>query len=76
MKILGIKNCDTMKRAFQWLDSHGLCYEFHDYKKDNIDLDIFNAALEKHGWKVILNQRGTTWRKLADEIWMMNKPLL
>jgi arsenate reductase-like glutaredoxin family protein len=36
LRIYGIKNCDTMKKAFAWLDSRKLAYEFHDYKKDGV----------------------------------------
>jgi len=35
--IFGIKNCDTMKKAFQWLDGHGIDYQFHDFKKAGLD---------------------------------------
>lgn len=35
--IYGIKNCDTMKKAFAWLDKHNVDYAFHDYKKAGID---------------------------------------
>lgn len=65
LTIYGIKNCDTMKKAFAWLDEHGIAYIFHDYKKAGIDagkLDAWSTAL---GWKALVNTRGTTWRKLA-----------
>jgi len=32
VKVYGIKNCSTMKKAFAWLDANGVAYEFHDYK--------------------------------------------
>ena len=35
--IYGIKNCDTMKKAFVWLDKAGIGYRFHDYKKEGVD---------------------------------------
>ncbi len=64
--IYGIKNCDTMKKAFTWLDGHGVKYAFHDYKAAGID----KASLEKWcaamGWEVVLNRAGTTFRKLPD----------
>jgi arsenate reductase len=40
--IYGIKACDTMKKARDWLEAHGVAYEFHDYKIAGID----NATLE------------------------------
>ena len=50
MTIYGIKNCDTMKKARAWLDSHGVRYAFHDYKvagieKDTKSLDEAKASL-------------------------------
>ena len=35
--IYGIKTCDTMKKARDWLASHGVAYGFHDYKASGID---------------------------------------
>ena len=29
-RIYGIKNCDTMKKAFAWLDAQKIAYDFHD----------------------------------------------
>jgi arsenate reductase len=65
--IYGIKNCDTMKKAFKWLDAHDVAYDFHDYKKDGADKEILRRAIEIHGWDSVINKRGTTWRKLSDE---------
>lgn len=36
----GIKNCDTMKKAFNWLEEKGVEYNFHDYKKNGVDVKI------------------------------------
>lgn len=65
--ICGIKSCDTMKKAFNWLDAHNIAYEFHDYKKDGLNQDAFELAVKQHGWDVAINRRGTSWRKLSDE---------
>ncbi len=67
-KIYGIKNCDTMKKAFKWLDTQGVDYVFHDYKKDGAEEDVLTAALQAHGWETVLNRRGTIWRQLPDDI--------
>lgn len=65
--IYGIKNCDTMKKAFAWLDEHGVAYQFHDYKKSGIDSARLHAWSKAIGWKTLVNTRGTTWRKLSPE---------
>jgi arsenate reductase len=64
--IYGIKNCDTMKKARAWLDSHGLAYDFHDYKSAGIDKDRLKRWSDKVGWDILLNRAGTTFRKLPD----------
>ena len=63
--IYGIKNCDTMKKAFSWLDAHGVRYDFHDYKAAGIDVARLKAWSNLVGWEILLNTRGTTWRKLS-----------
>ncbi|MGH8761480.1 MAG: ArsC family reductase [Burkholderiales bacterium] len=63
--IFGIKNCATMKKAFAWLDDHGVRYDFHDYKAAGIDLARLNDWSQRVGWETLLNTRGTTWRKLT-----------
>ncbi len=67
-QIYGIKNCDTMKKAFKWLDSQGISYVFCDYKKDGADEPVLRDAIKTHGWESVINRRGTTWRKLSDDI--------
>ena len=64
--IYGIPNCDTMKKARTWLDSHGIAYEFQDYKKVGIDRGRLEAWSRKVGWETLLNRAGTTFRKLPD----------
>jgi arsenate reductase len=54
-----------MKKAFAWLDDHGVRYDFHDYKTAGIDLTRLKDWSKQVGWEVLLNTRGTTWRKLS-----------
>ena len=65
--IYGIKNCDTMKKARTWLDSHGVAYEFHDYKTAGIAKDKLKQWADELGWETLLNRAGTTFRKLPDK---------
>ena len=66
-KIYGIKNCDTMKKAFDWLAENNVPYEFHDYKKMGISEDKIQEWLTQKPWDVLINRAGTTWRKLSEE---------
>jgi arsenate reductase (glutaredoxin) len=64
--IYGIKNCDTMKKARAWLDTHGVTYDFHDYKIAGIGNDTLKKWSDEVGWETLLNRAGTTFRKLPD----------
>lgn len=64
--IYGIKACDTMKKARDWLDGHGVAYAFHDYKAAGIDRPTLQGWVDRLGWEVVLNRSGTTFRKLPD----------
>lgn len=64
--IYGIKNCDTMKKARTWLDTHKVAYEFHDYKTQGIAKAVLEGWARKVGWEVLLNKAGTTFKKLPD----------
>lgn len=64
MKMYGIKNCDTIKKAKKWLDDHGIAYEFHDYKKDGLSEAQLNHFVTVVGVEALINKRGTTYRQL------------
>jgi Spx/MgsR family transcriptional regulator len=64
--IYGIKNCDTMKKAFAWLDKTGVAYAFHDYKKEGVSKGALEKWCKAAGWETVLNRTGTTFRKLAE----------
>jgi arsenate reductase len=64
--LYGIKACDTMKKARTWLDSHGVRYEFHDYKASGIDAALLARWSKQVGWETLLNRNGTTFRKLPE----------
>jgi Spx/MgsR family transcriptional regulator len=63
----GIKNCDTIKKARKWLDTNGVEFVFHDYRKDGLTNELLNTLESSLGWEAMVNKRGTTWRKLPDE---------
>ena len=68
MKLYGIKNCDTVKKARKWLDENGVDYLFHDFKKDGLDDPLLSSWEKALGWEALINRRGTTWRKLPEEV--------
>ena len=66
VRIYGIRNCDTMKKAFAWLESHKVTYEFHDYKTAGVPPGKLEQWAAKAGWEKLVNMRGPTWRKIPD----------
>ena len=56
-----------MKKAFELLNELGLAYEFHDYKKQGIDAETVKKWLDQAGTELILNKKGTTWKKLTED---------
>jgi arsenate reductase (glutaredoxin) len=65
--IYGIRNCDTMKKARAWLDTHGVAYIFHDYKTQGLPRGALEEWTRAVGWETLLNRSGTTFRNLADD---------
>lgn len=60
MIVYGIKNCDTVKKALNWLKANNKIFEFHDYKKEGITTEKLQSWCSQVGWKNLLNRRGTT----------------
>lgn len=64
MKLYGITNCTTVKKARTWLEEQGQTYEFHDFKKLSVSHELLQTWMSQTGWETLLNRQGTTWRKL------------
>ena len=64
--LYGIPNCDTVKKARDWLSARGIDFAFHDYKKAGADPARLAAWAGAAGWEKVLNRAGTTFRKLPD----------
>lgn len=64
--LFGIKNCDTIKKARNWLTEHDIDYQFHDYRCDGLQHTQLEQWCNELGWEQLLNRRGTTWRNLPE----------
>ena len=64
IQLYGIPNCDTVKKARDWLTAQGRDYAFHDYKKQGVPLDLLPGWLKAVGRDTLINRKGPTWRKL------------
>ena len=67
MKLYGIPNCSTVKKARAWLEERDIPYEFHDFKKQGVPVELMNTLSKLLGWESIVNRNGQTWRKLSEE---------
>ncbi len=65
--IYGIPNCNTVKKALDWLNTHQIAYTFHDFKKKGISLEKLEEWAAQVGWEALVNKRGTTWKQLSPE---------
>lgn len=65
--LYGIKNCDTVKKARQWLDTHAIEYRFHDFRDDGINSSQIHRWLDELGWETLINKRSTSWKALPDD---------
>ena len=66
VNIYGIPNCDTVKKARDWLGSHDIAYDFHNYKTDGVDPAKLKSWAKSIGWEKILNKTGTTFKALDE----------
>lgn len=65
--IYGIPNCDTVRKTRKWFTEQSVDFLFHDFRKDGIDAAKLSQWCDAAGWEILLNRRGTTWRKLPEE---------
>lgn len=67
LDIYGIKNCNTVKKALDWMKEKQIAYTFHDYKKEPATIEKLEAWEKSVGWEKLVNKKGTTWKKLSPE---------
>lgn len=67
MKLYGIPNCSTVRRARAWLEAREIPYEFHDFKKQGVPQDMMRELGSLLGWESLINRNGPTWRKFPED---------
>jgi len=68
MKLYGIPNCNTVKKARTWLEEHGVACEFHDFKRQGVTPTLLSGWLKQVGWQKLLKKTGPTWGQLPDAV--------
>jgi len=66
MRLYGIKSCDTVRKARNFLASCNQAYDYHDFRLDGLQADKLQEWINAVGWKTLLNTRSTSWRQLED----------
>ena len=67
IKVYGIKNCDTVKKAIVYLNEHNIDYQFVDFRQNPISQQVLKKMVESVGWELLINKRSTTYRSLSEE---------
>jgi Spx/MgsR family transcriptional regulator len=67
LKLYGIPNCNTVKKARSWLEANGTPYVFHDFRKDGVDAALLQGWLKQVAWEKLVNRAGMTWRALPED---------
>ncbi len=67
MILYGIPNCNTVKKALDWLKANNIPYEFHDFKKKGISAEKLTSWFNTFGWEKVINKNGLTFKKLSKE---------
>jgi len=65
--LYGISNCDTVKKARNWLADNRHDFTFHDFKKQGLSHELVQGWLKDIDWETLINRKGMTWRNLSDE---------
>lgn len=68
IKLYGIPNCGTVKKAREFLAAHGIAYEFHDFKKQGVSEELIAGWMQQVGWQKLLKKTGPTWGQLPDAV--------
>jgi arsenate reductase len=63
--LYGIKNCDTVKKARNWLDQNGIAYRFHDFRVDGLTPELLQHFAAHLDWNKLINRSSTSWRQLS-----------
>lgn len=64
----GIRNCDTVRKACQWLDASQVPYRFHDFKTQGVPVEALDRWISALGWERLVNRQGLTWRRLEESV--------
>src|SRR6188768_3477477 len=62
----GIRNCDTVRAARNWLKDREVDYRFVDFRADRPQPATVQDWFDRAGWRTVLNTASTGYRALPD----------
>lgn len=68
MIVFGISNCDSVKKATNWLKKNKIDFTFFDFKKDTLTEKQISKWIKAKGVDVVVNKKSTTWKNLPEDI--------
>ena len=67
IKVYGINNCDTVKKAIAYLNDCGIDFQFIDFRQNPISQQVLKKMVDSVGLELLINKRSTTYRSLSKE---------
>lgn len=63
--VMGIANCDSVRKARRWLEGKKIDHEFRDFRKTPLNATELAELLRQAGPEQLVNRRSTSWRSLC-----------
>ncbi len=65
IKLFGITNCDTVRKARKWLDENHIEVEFINFRKPDFTSEHIQSWLKIASFEDIVNKRSQAWKALS-----------
>lgn len=64
MKLYGIANCDSFRKARKFLTEHNMDFEIHDFRKEGLTPQVIDHWIKHVDYATLINKRSTSWKNL------------
>ncbi len=64
LEVIGITNCNTIKKTKDWLDGNNISYSFRDVKKEPLTPNELAELVMRAGLDTLVNRKGRKWKML------------
>ena len=68
LKIYGLRNCDSCRKALKWLDKNKIIHKYFDIRSEGLTATEIRCLAKAVGWNTLLNRRSLTWRNLDNNL--------